>query len=428
MTITTQTLRNDYTANGVNTSFAFTFPIFYESNATPKFSLEVITTDADGVETIKTETTDYTITYTTIENGVISQGNVVFNTAPTNGHKVSLLRKVNLTQNGDFTDKGTDDFNGATLESALDKLTLLALQQQENLNRVVRLPKSSPLTNIEFPIDATRANQVVVINNAGDNLSTKELADVGLAPVSPYMATLLDDTTASQARTTLDAQQLNANLSALAGLTGASNKIPYFTGAGAMGLTDVINPATTTTLGTIQIATNAEAQAYTDSSKAIVPSSLKSALGQFAVFEDQKASGTAGGTPTTGARNTRVLNTTITNTITGCSLASNQITLPAGTYFVRGHSMTGSVFGHRLYLRNVSDSNDALGGTNGQLHTSIQANTPSFIEGVITIASSKVFELQHYIVANGSGNSGLGYPVSDGNVERYSRILIQKIG
>lgn len=249
MTITTQTLRNDYTANGSNTSFAFAFPIFYESNSTPKFSLEVITTDANGVETTKTETTDYTVSYSSsnLANGVISQGNIVFGTAPTNGHKVSILRKLNLTQNGDFTDKGTDALNGATLESALDKLTLLSLQQQENLNRVVKLPKSSQLTNIEFPIDATRADQAVVINTAGNNLTTKNLADISLATLTNFAKTLMDDNNASEARTTLDAQQLNANLSALAGLTGASNKLPYFTGAGAMAVRDLL--ATTTTQG-----------------------------------------------------------------------------------------------------------------------------------------------------------------------------------
>lgn len=255
MTITTQTLRNNYTANGSNTSFAFAFPIFYESNSETKFSLEVITTDANGVETTKTETTDYTVSYSTedLKNGVISKGNIVFGTAPTNGHKVSILRKLNLTQNGDFTDKGTDALNGATLESALDKLTLLNLQQQENLNRVVKLPKSSELTNIEFPISASQANQVIAINNAGNNLTTKDLADVGLAPVSTFAKTLLDDTSASEARTTLgvvigtNVQAQNTNLSALAGLTGASNKLPYFTGAGAMAVRDLF--ATTTTQG-----------------------------------------------------------------------------------------------------------------------------------------------------------------------------------
>lgn len=249
MTITSNILRRDYTANGVNTTFAFDFPIFYETNSTPKFSLEVIITDLAGAETTKIETTDYTITYNTTDyvNGVINQGNVVLNTAPTLNYKVSILRKLNFTQNTDITTSGSDALPGTALEGSLDKLTLINLEIKENLNRVVRLPKSSSLTNIEFPIGSSQANQLIAINNDGTNLTTKDLADVGLAPVSTYIKTLLDDTTASQARTTLDAQQLNANLTALAGLTGATNKLFYFTGSGAMALQDRL--ATTTNQG-----------------------------------------------------------------------------------------------------------------------------------------------------------------------------------
>jgi len=246
MTITTQTLRKDYTANGVNTTFAFDFPIFYESNATPKFSLEVIITDTLGVEATKIETTDYTITYNQTDylNGVIAQGNVVLNTVPTLNYKVSILRKLNFTQNNDITTSGTDALPGTALEGSLDKLTLMLLETKENLNRVVKLPKSSILTNIEFPIGASQANQVIAINNDGNNLTTKDLADVGLAPVSTFAKTLLDDLTAAQARTTLDAQQLNANLTALAGLTGALNKLPYFNGLGSMVLRDLFATST----------------------------------------------------------------------------------------------------------------------------------------------------------------------------------------
>lgn len=253
MTITTTTLRADYTANGVNTTFAFPFPVFYESNATPKFSLQVVITNLSNVESIKTETVDYTISYTSTDlvNGILKQGSVVLNTAPANNFKVSILRNLNLTQNADFTDKGTDIYSGGVVESALDKLTLVSQQIQENLNRVVRLPKSSLLNNIEFPISATNADQVIAINTAGNNLTTKNLADVSLATLTNYAKTLLDDENASQARATLDAQQLNANLTALAGLTGANNKLPYFTGAGAMAVRDLL--ATSTAQGIVYL-------------------------------------------------------------------------------------------------------------------------------------------------------------------------------
>ena len=117
---------------------------------------------------------------------------------------------------------------------------------------------------------------------------------MSLATFSAFGRTLIDDADASTARTTLGLgtmatqgagavaitggtisgvtitgyQATNANLTALAGLTGAANQLPYFTGVGAMSLTtlsafgitlidDADNSAARTTLGLGTMATQA---------------------------------------------------------------------------------------------------------------------------------------------------------------------------
>jgi hypothetical protein len=239
MTITNTILRNDYVANGSSTVFSFTFIVLSE---TAGYTIQVITTDLIGIETLKTQGVDYTVQLN--DNGL---GTITFTTAPLFNHKITLLSNVPNTQETDYIKAGTDKFPAESHEKALDKLTLIAKQFLEKFNRIVSLPKSSTLSNIEFPINASNANQILAINNDGTNLTTTNLADVGIAPVSAYAKTLLDDVNSSEARATLDAQQLNANLTALAGLTGALNKLFYFTSAGAMAVRDLF--ATTITQG-----------------------------------------------------------------------------------------------------------------------------------------------------------------------------------
>lgn len=239
MTVTNTNLRNDYTGNGATTVYAFTFVAIYEVGSA-KYSLKVITTDTDGVETLETQGTDYTVALAS--NGT---GTVTFATAPTSGHKISILPDMTLTQETDYIKSGSDKFPAESHEKALDKLTLIAKQFSELFKRTIKLPSNSLLSEITIPVQSSNANKAIVVNSSGNGLDAQSLIDIGTYPITAFAETLLDDTNASEARQTLglvigtNVQAYNANLQALAGLVGAANKIPYFTGAGAMALADL---------------------------------------------------------------------------------------------------------------------------------------------------------------------------------------------
>jgi len=137
---------------------------------------------------------------------------------------------------------------------------------------------------------------------------------------------------------------------------------------------------------------------FTSASAAIfIKGAGASAGSTYAIFRDEKTSGTAGGTFTTGAWRTRDLQTTQINQITGASLASNQITLAAGTYRVTAFAPANSVNYHTARLYNITDSSITILGTAMYSDAATAAaQNQSIVEGIFTIAGSKVFELQHY--------------------------------
>jgi hypothetical protein len=140
---------------------------------------------------------------------------------------------------------------------------------------------------------------------------------------------------------------------------------------------------------------------------------------------DEKANNTAGGTFTSGAFQTRTLNTSVTNEISGASLASNQITLPSGTYYIYASAPASFCEGHQSKLRNTTDSSDTIIGTQGYSISS-GGSQRSFIVGRFTIASQKVFEIQHRCGTTATPE-GFGNNVNFGIIQVYTDVQIWKV-
>ena len=145
----------------------------------------------------------------------------------------------------------------------------------------------------------------------------------------------------------------------------------------------------------------------------------------YILIREEQAQNTAGGTFTSGAWRTRVLNTEVTDTGNNASISSNQITLASGTY--RAHILVPAYFvdQHQARLYNASDGAVVLLGTS-EYSPSSGAGwvTPSVIVGRFTLASSKVLEVQHQCAVTQATN-GFG-KAANFTTEIYTVVQLER--
>lgn len=124
MTIASNLNKHIYNGNGVTTAFPYTFPI---SDAT---EIKVYKTASDGTISLllsgyTVNTGPQTVTYPNVGSPLAAD------------EKLTLLRVVPLTQLVDY--KSLGPFTAETLEAALDKLTKILQQHDEELARALKL-------------------------------------------------------------------------------------------------------------------------------------------------------------------------------------------------------------------------------------------------------------------------------------------------
>jgi len=142
----------------------------------------------------------------------------------------------------------------------------------------------------------------------------------------------------------------------------------------------------------------------------------------YIYIRDEKTNGTAGGSSTALTYITRTLNTKVSDAGSLASLASNQITLSAGTYRLRIRAPALQTNQHRARLRNVTAGTTIALGSSCISSSANTVSNDSIIVGQFTIAAGQALEVQHYSVSAGS----FGSAVSSGEAEIYTEVEFWK--
>ena len=186
MTVTTTTATKAFTGDGSTTDFAYNFKILASSDLTVYLRLIA----SPYTETLQTETTHYSVAGV----GDAGGGTVTMVTAPPTTDQLILLRAVPQTQLTDYT--ANDAFPAETHEEALDRLAMIVQDQQETLDRTLKVSKTvTDLTTPEFSDPAAaRADKFLAFDGDGDELTVTDgpLADTSITSVADANVLIYD--------------------------------------------------------------------------------------------------------------------------------------------------------------------------------------------------------------------------------------------
>lgn len=235
MTISSEVRKaGPYDGNDVTTSFPFSFKVFSADDVV------VVLTDPAGIETTLTGSgTDYSVTLNA-DQDTAPGGTVEKVSALATDYLLTITSSVPNLQPLDLTNQG--GFYPKVINAALDRLTILAQQNAEQIGRSVKVPISSSVTPDSLIAQLTQdAATAAAAASSASASETAAAASEGAAAGSA--------TAAAASATAADASEAAAAASESAATTSATNAANSATAAS--------NSATTATTQASNAATSA---------------------------------------------------------------------------------------------------------------------------------------------------------------------------
>ena len=282
MTVEVQTEKVSAVSNGAATTFSFSPMVIYSSS-------EVVVTavvDATGVETVLTEGTGaaaYAVTNTEYPStGSIRYPEDEVTPVPA-GTTFFMKRVLVLEQDINLSTQG--GYDPRTLEQGLDKLVMMLLQQQETLDRAVVIPISDATTTITtltahiIALAAIESDITTVAGIAADVTTAANIA-ADISTVATNVADITNFSDVYLGPKAADPVIRNDGSALQAGdiyFNTVSNSMKHYNGAAWAAITSYVT-ATATVEGVVELATQAEVDTGTDTSRAVTPETLEGKL------------------------------------------------------------------------------------------------------------------------------------------------------
>lgn len=238
MTVSTLPNRVQTQGDAATTLFSFNFKVFQASDLTV-----YKVTRSTGATTLQVLDTDYTVAITAGVDG----GTVTYTTAPLTTEDSLIVREMDITQATEYPVES--NLPEITFENSLDKLTMIAQQIVERLDRSLSLAISSTTTDLTIPEPA--AGKALLWNATADALenSTDDFDDIVTDATTQATASAASASVAALVATNAATSAINAATSATNAGTSETNAAASAAAAASSAAEGLFNDVVTKTFG-----------------------------------------------------------------------------------------------------------------------------------------------------------------------------------